>query len=102
CLLTLCACCACPTCALCIPVIFLMIRRPPRPTLFPYTTLFRSIRLGKLYLLLFVLAAAPRGMDLERAIRRAARGPRLPELRGREARSAARRSLRDGSRLGAL
>src|SRR5690349_25040442 len=22
---------------------FLMIRRPPRPTLFPYTTLFRSI-----------------------------------------------------------
>src|SRR5258708_33280754 len=25
---------------------FLMIRRPPRSTLFPYTTLFRSIRLG--------------------------------------------------------
>src|SRR5436305_8128956 len=24
---------------------FLMIRRPPRSTLFPYTTLFRSIRL---------------------------------------------------------
>src|SRR5262245_64326525 len=23
---------------------FLMIRRPPRPTLFPYTTLFRSAR----------------------------------------------------------
>src|SRR3712207_9314060 len=23
---------------------FLMIRRPPRPTLFPYTTLFRSCR----------------------------------------------------------
>src|SRR5258707_14925422 len=25
---------------------FLMIRRPPRSTLFPYTTLFRSIRYG--------------------------------------------------------
>src|SRR5258707_14010362 len=25
------------------PTIFLMIRRPPRSTLFPYTTLFRSI-----------------------------------------------------------
>src|SRR2546428_6298858 len=27
---------------------FLMIRRPPRSTLFPYTTLFRSIRLPEL------------------------------------------------------
>src|SRR4051812_50179210 len=26
---------------------FLMIRRPPRSTLFPYTTLFRSPRLGR-------------------------------------------------------
>src|SRR3712207_8545904 len=26
---------------------FLMIRRPPRSTLFPYTTLFRSIAIGK-------------------------------------------------------
>src|SRR3712207_7389347 len=26
---------------------FLMIRRPPRPTLFPYTTLFRSRRRGR-------------------------------------------------------
>src|SRR2546430_4462820 len=26
---------------------FLMIRRPPRSTLFPYTTLFRSKRLGR-------------------------------------------------------
>src|ERR1039457_7354492 len=29
---------------LCSFVFFLMIRRPPRSTLFPYTTLFRSIR----------------------------------------------------------
>src|SRR5256885_12764263 len=27
------------------PFFFLMIRRPPRSTLFPYTTLFRSVRL---------------------------------------------------------
>src|SRR6266576_4797692 len=27
-----------------VVVFFLMIRRPPRSTLFPYTTLFRSIR----------------------------------------------------------
>src|SRR6202158_6362241 len=27
---------------------FLMIRRPPRSTLFPYTTLFRSVVLGQL------------------------------------------------------
>src|SRR2546422_7920262 len=27
---------------------FLMIRRPPRSTLFPYTTLFRSERIGNL------------------------------------------------------
>src|SRR2546429_5636451 len=29
-----------------ISFFFLMIRRPPRSTLFPYTTLFRSARLG--------------------------------------------------------
>src|SRR5260370_19270368 len=27
---------------------FLMIRRPPRSTLFPYTTLFRSVRPGRI------------------------------------------------------
>src|SRR3712207_8666742 len=27
-----------------LPFFFLMIRRPPRSTLFPYTTLFRSVR----------------------------------------------------------
>src|SRR2546430_7259378 len=29
----------------CLNLFFLMIRRPPRSTLFPYTTLFRSARL---------------------------------------------------------
>src|SRR2546425_12516469 len=28
---------------------FLMIRRPPRSTLFPYTTLFRSVRFSPVY-----------------------------------------------------
>src|SRR3712207_8402119 len=32
--------------ALSLAVFFLMIRRPPRSTLFPYTTLFRSSRAG--------------------------------------------------------
>src|SRR5690606_41949292 len=30
-----------------VPFSFLMIRRPPRPTLFPYTTLFRSCSVGR-------------------------------------------------------
>src|SRR5690348_18341203 len=37
---------------------FFMIRRPPRSTLFPYTTLFRSLRLGKVTVV-DVLAAQP-------------------------------------------
>src|SRR5688572_33298755 len=32
------------TYSLCVIFFFLMIRRPPRSTLFPYTTLFRSHR----------------------------------------------------------
>src|SRR5439155_22768279 len=51
---------------------FLMIRRPPRSTLFPYTTLFRSIR-----------TARGTRHQLHRARRRAARlrsqGPRSEE-----------------------
>src|SRR3712207_8091894 len=31
---------------MCIIFFFLMIRRPPRSTLFPYTTLFRSCTIG--------------------------------------------------------
>src|SRR5260370_40900175 len=34
-----------------LPFFFLMIRRPPRSTLFPYTTLFRSNPLGLFELL---------------------------------------------------
>src|SRR3712207_7150166 len=40
---------------------FLMIRRPPRSTLFPYTTLFRSAVVG-------LPAAAQGGFEVERVI----------------------------------
>src|ERR1039458_10728629 len=32
-----------------VPLVFLMIRRPPRSTLFPYTTLFRSTIGGQVF-----------------------------------------------------
>src|SRR5256885_10247576 len=38
---------------------FLMIRRPPRSTLFPYTTLFRSLWLGHLIQTLEQLRVSP-------------------------------------------
>src|SRR5215203_6648598 len=38
---------------------FLMIRRPPRSTLFPYTTLFRSILLDELIDIRTTLATEP-------------------------------------------
>src|ERR1039457_7339079 len=42
-------------------VFFLMIRRPPRSTLFPYTTLFRSRIWGRTGLL--TIARSPYGYD---------------------------------------
>src|ERR1041385_1476951 len=39
-----CSVCLSAAILLCVFVFFLMIRRPPRSTLFPYTTLFRSHR----------------------------------------------------------
>src|SRR3989449_5785618 len=44
---------------------FLMIRRPPRSTLFPYTTLFRS-HFREISVL--GIAAARRGRDLEQVV----------------------------------
>src|SRR5258707_4971954 len=44
-----------------------MIRRPPRSTLFPYTTLFRSSRLGSKVTVLEYLNRILPGMDLETA-----------------------------------
>src|SRR2546430_5101780 len=39
-----------------------MIRRPPRSTLFPYTTLFRSAGAGSWVALVAVFRALPRGI----------------------------------------
>src|SRR2546427_1983539 len=41
-----------------------MIRRPPRSTLFPYTTLFRSDKLQKRGVLAKILRAKPAGQTL--------------------------------------
>src|SRR2546425_9739291 len=43
----------------CVSFFFLMIRRPPRSTLFPYTTLFRSV-LGYLLLRMLIAGFRPR------------------------------------------
>src|SRR5687767_15622553 len=58
-----------------ISFFFLMIRRPPRSTLFPYTTLFRSSQASQEH---------PPGADQGRACRRdVSRGGRRPCQRGR-------------------
>src|SRR6202023_3940505 len=49
---------------MCSLIFFLMIRRPPRSTLFPYTTLFRSDHEG----LLLACAASPNLLQAGRAI----------------------------------
>src|SRR5438067_5833925 len=58
---------------------FLMIRRPPRSTLFPYTTLFRSRRAACVHLRRRRLARAPR--------RRRRRCERAPGARGADRKS---------------
>src|SRR2546425_13329102 len=63
-----------PDCLL--PFFFLMIRRPPRSTLFPYTTLFRSHRHDELHPLEKPLLVVAQVAD---------HLPRGPALRGRAA-----------------
>src|SRR5687767_15607860 len=58
---------------------FLMIRRPPRSTLFPYTTLFRSARAG------------PFAVGGRRSLARNARGRKRGSFSRAEARSSGRR-----------
>src|SRR5262245_65293741 len=58
---------------------FLMIRRPPRSTLFPYTTLFRSLRARG--------AGPPRGRPPGREPRRVLAEPRRAHPRGRDRKS---------------
>src|SRR5438094_5739589 len=60
------------TCSLCYFFFFLMIRRPPRSTLFPYTTLFRSAR------------AAGERVEMEICIARAAGEARRKDLEDRK------------------
>src|SRR2546430_7006158 len=61
-----------------------MIRRPPRSTLFPYTTLFRSLSLRVLGL----------GSQRGHALRIAGGGQRRCELRGGPSREPDRKSTR--------
>src|SRR3989449_2269751 len=63
---------------------FLMIRRPPRSTLFPYTTLFRSLPRR-------VCSAPERGLRGARAAPAVPDGRALPASERRRARHAARR-----------
>src|SRR2546430_16180258 len=67
-----------------------MIRRPPRSTLFPYTTLFRSLtRPRRLALLAYLAAATPRRLH-----RRDSLLPLFwPELDQEHARAALRQAL---------
>src|SRR5256885_9598588 len=77
---------------------FLMIRRPPRSTLFPYTTLFRSKRAGVPLAELLRLTDCRAGSRLSLAARRDSlfAPPRSPEDAGVTRAHAAR--LRDGGR----
>src|ERR671911_301524 len=56
---------------------FLMIRRPPRSTLFPYTTLFRSARAPS-------PAVAAVQISKQRGVRGTVRGPESSILRSEE------------------
>src|SRR2546430_13614955 len=47
-----------------------MTRRPPRSTLFPYTTLFRSERLGPLVTLLVAIDQEPTQLGFRRGLAR--------------------------------
>src|SRR2546430_3252997 len=69
---------------------FLMIRRPPRSTLFPYTTLFRSPGAGCIH------GDARAQLAL---LRRSAPRPRFPLPRGNRGRGADRRSEEHTSEL---
>src|SRR3712207_7859825 len=76
---------------------FLMIRRPPRSTLFPYTTLFRSLqRLGPVGLLASHWKGDP-GTERRRAgggLRQRERRPSTDVRRGPPGRQADRKSTR--------
>src|SRR2546430_4136454 len=65
-------------------IFFLMIRRPPRSTLFPYTTLFRSFgNVEGEVRLLGVVPAADRRPTIEVWLVRRLRGPERTRLNSR-------------------
>src|SRR5690349_25106225 len=72
---------------------FLMIRPPPRSTLFPYTTLFRSLPAGhhRQPLLLVVAAEHPDGIPRHQG----RRGPRVHLRRRSEEHTSELQSRRD-------
>src|SRR5258708_31607714 len=59
-----------------MPFFFLMIRRPPRSTLFPYTTLFRSIRVARVGLPPWAAAGAKIDGGDDVAVRPIVRAPK--------------------------
>src|SRR5258708_29176050 len=72
---------------------FLMIRRPPRSTLFPYTTLFRSVRDAVTY----VVSAFRQTVTYTTAVRRALaswRGAGAPAIAAARATRRDRKSTR--------
>src|SRR3989441_5270854 len=82
-----------------------MIRRPPRSTLFPYTTLFRSHDQGVAQLLQVLVRE--RGLDRRDQIRalledRNLHGSSLPRLRGLRGRLSRQRSEEHTSELQSL
>src|SRR3989454_85936 len=73
-----------------------MIRRPPRSTLFPYTTLFRSPRRHTRRPAARPARALARGLDLPRPGGRPAAARRRPGLRGPDGAEGARRAAAPG------
>src|SRR5438034_11152288 len=67
-----------------------MIRRPPRSTLFPYTTLFRSRDAAAVAAVRHLLRLGGRGAVARVSCRRAGARPELRGLRGRDLSGCAR------------
>src|SRR3989337_3586930 len=61
---------------------FLMIRRPPRSTLFPYTTLFRSLPIGAVQIDRKLLPISQRPCELRVNVERSEE--HTPELQSRQ------------------
>src|SRR5258708_20272486 len=78
-----------------------MIRRPPRSTLFPYTTLFRSLRQQARNLLRFVLQIAVHRDDhiAGRGVEACSQGGRLTVVSRELDETTARRPDRKSTRL---